>query len=465
MPLYKFMIIISLPHQCFAWIGTVKNLNLWGQNLTDVSILKSLPSLEVVSLALNSLTSLSSFSHLSKLCELYLRRNQISNIHEVQHLSGLKELRILWLCENPIAERSDYRKAVVRAVPWLEVLDDKPVTEVERAAAMRDGEGAMNLETRHGGGGRPGNGFLNSISEDNESPTAFPVHAASPIPPRDIAAPHLPMEDHLRGPGLDIVTMPHQTIDARRRRHVKRWNVTGRGSDSNHDEERRGIEAHGAEGRSDLENELLQTAFHVHPSSSSSSHPFMHASDAVYASSNADVHAAHQRRMDDVDSPSQPMREPNRPVENWPVQEQGRGVGAQPSAAAPSSALTPRGQRNRPSWLGGQDQKRDIKQRIRAASSTDLASKAISYPRGGSTSQFDQPTSTNRADTSLQPDHGSTASPLRSSIGAANSQKPANILFAILSLIKELDVGGLQVVEYEVSKMLRDESTARMGNR
>lgn len=34
---------------------------------------------------------------------------QVADLDEVRHLSGLKNLRVLWLCDNPCASRDDYR--------------------------------------------------------------------------------------------------------------------------------------------------------------------------------------------------------------------------------------------------------------------------------------------------------------------------------------------------------------------
>jgi hypothetical protein len=34
--------------------------------------------------------------------ELFLRKNNISDIQELQYLSGLQHLHVLWLAENPV---------------------------------------------------------------------------------------------------------------------------------------------------------------------------------------------------------------------------------------------------------------------------------------------------------------------------------------------------------------------------
>jgi len=61
----------------------IKNVNLWGNDLDDLSILAELPNVEIVSLSLNKINSLRDFASCSKLQELYLRKNQIHDLAEV----------------------------------------------------------------------------------------------------------------------------------------------------------------------------------------------------------------------------------------------------------------------------------------------------------------------------------------------------------------------------------------------
>ena len=52
-------------------LGSIKNLNLWGTNLDDVSLIQEMPSLEIISLSVNKIRSLKPFSGLPNLRELY----------------------------------------------------------------------------------------------------------------------------------------------------------------------------------------------------------------------------------------------------------------------------------------------------------------------------------------------------------------------------------------------------------
>jgi len=115
-------------------------LNLWGNDLGDVSILQNVPNLEVLALTVNQIESLKDFSKCKKLKELYLRRNNIPpNYNELKHLQDLPYLKVLNLSENPIsaANPSTYRLVTLKYLPNLEKLDDVLVNFVERQQAEK----------------------------------------------------------------------------------------------------------------------------------------------------------------------------------------------------------------------------------------------------------------------------------------------------------------------------------------
>lgn len=62
-------------HACS--LDDVRSLNLWGQGISDVDLLASMPNVEVLSLSVNKIASLSPFAHCHKLQELYLRKNEV----------------------------------------------------------------------------------------------------------------------------------------------------------------------------------------------------------------------------------------------------------------------------------------------------------------------------------------------------------------------------------------------------
>jgi hypothetical protein len=118
----------------------LKNLNLWGCDLEDITVLKQIPNLEVVSLSVNRIKSLKEFGTLKHLKELYLRKNFVSDISELRYLEKCPNLKVLWLSENPIADTKDYRKIVIRTLPNLGKLDDNLISVEERNRAMEDGD-------------------------------------------------------------------------------------------------------------------------------------------------------------------------------------------------------------------------------------------------------------------------------------------------------------------------------------
>ena len=118
-------------------IESIRNLNLWGSNIEDISIIEEMPSLEIVSLSVNKIRSLRPFSNLTNLRELYLRRNLITNLNEIKYLTDCQNLNVLWLSENPICDNPNYRAVVICVLPQLQKLDDIAITDEEREKAEK----------------------------------------------------------------------------------------------------------------------------------------------------------------------------------------------------------------------------------------------------------------------------------------------------------------------------------------
>lgn len=123
-------------------LESVKKLNCWGCNLTDISIFSQMANIEVLTLSVNSISSLAPLAGCVSLCELYLRRNKIPSLSELSHLRPLTRLRVLWLADNPCCgtDSSRYRLTVLRCLPHLQKLDNQVVTEDELALALVEGE-------------------------------------------------------------------------------------------------------------------------------------------------------------------------------------------------------------------------------------------------------------------------------------------------------------------------------------
>lgn len=126
----------------------IKNLNLWGNDLEDISVLQYMPNLEVLSLSVNSVSSLADLKYCLKLSELYLRKNEIRDLGEVLNLRHLQQMRVLWLSDNPCATLPHYRQYVLHHLPNLTKLDSLDVTHEERRqAAEADLDGMQTRVT------------------------------------------------------------------------------------------------------------------------------------------------------------------------------------------------------------------------------------------------------------------------------------------------------------------------------
>ncbi|KAI1292655.1 hypothetical protein HDE_06870 [Halotydeus destructor] len=121
-------------------LRNVKQLNCWGSELTDVSLVKQMPCVQVLSLSVNNITSLIDFGSCKNLQELYLRENKIKDLSQLVHLQDLTNLKKLWLSGNPCTEQPNYRLTVLRALPNLEMLDNVVVTPDEVTQAEEIGD-------------------------------------------------------------------------------------------------------------------------------------------------------------------------------------------------------------------------------------------------------------------------------------------------------------------------------------
>lgn len=129
-------------------LSTIKKLNCWGSDLSDVSIIKRMRQVEVLALSVNKINGLSDFENCQQLKELYLRKNNIQDINEIAYLQGLPELKHLWLEENPCVDKAGpgYRGIVLRALPNLKKLDNIDVTPEEVTEAQRGGGNVIREE-------------------------------------------------------------------------------------------------------------------------------------------------------------------------------------------------------------------------------------------------------------------------------------------------------------------------------
>ena len=109
----------------------IQTINLWGSEISDISILSQCRNLEIVSLSLNNISNISPLKKCTKLREIYLRKNKICSLSQIDNLKNLKELRILWLDENPISNLENYKEYILKTLPQVIKLDNVPIIQRE----------------------------------------------------------------------------------------------------------------------------------------------------------------------------------------------------------------------------------------------------------------------------------------------------------------------------------------------
>lgn len=138
-------------------LGDIKKLNMWGFDLSDISIIEKFRTLEEVSFSFNLIENLMPFSKCKNICSLSLKHNLISDYQQLQYLTKLQKLKNLWLAENPISSDPLYRLKVIKGLPNLKQLDDQDISEAERnkAFSMNNEDNAsiilpeIKSETKH----------------------------------------------------------------------------------------------------------------------------------------------------------------------------------------------------------------------------------------------------------------------------------------------------------------------------
>lgn len=129
---------LSLPPPSFSLLpalSEVRNLNLWGNDYSDIRVLRDCPNLEILSLSVNQIRTLADLAHCTQLRELYLRKNKIADLSEILHLIHLPHLSVLWLSENPCCSAPNYREFILSKLPHLTKLDNSSITDEEREMA------------------------------------------------------------------------------------------------------------------------------------------------------------------------------------------------------------------------------------------------------------------------------------------------------------------------------------------
>ncbi|CAB4054794.1 CFAP410 [Lepeophtheirus salmonis] len=159
-------------------MSSVTKLNCWGAELSDISIVRKLKNVQVLSLSVNNIHSLSDIQYCSNLKELYIRKNKIQELSDICWLRGLSSLTNLWLEENPCCASGSYseqyyRHTVIKALPQLRKLDNVEITPGEMVEAVSVGLELIPPHDRENNGYSSYNGSCNNsksspnTNEDN----------------------------------------------------------------------------------------------------------------------------------------------------------------------------------------------------------------------------------------------------------------------------------------------------------
>jgi hypothetical protein len=116
-------------------IGDIKCLNLWGCDIEDISILQRLENIEIITLSVNNIKSLDSLSKCHKIRELYIRKNLIEDLNQLKNLKECKDLKLIWIEDNPCTRIENYRLHIIKILPQLTKLDNIIITTEEREQA------------------------------------------------------------------------------------------------------------------------------------------------------------------------------------------------------------------------------------------------------------------------------------------------------------------------------------------
>ena len=120
--------IILSKYPKYSSIHEITKLNIWGEDIEDISILFKMPNLEILSLSSNKISSLYPLSNCLNMREIYLRNNNIYSFEELYHLKNLPKLKVLWLEGNPITKEQFYTEKVLNILPKLHNLDNKNIS-------------------------------------------------------------------------------------------------------------------------------------------------------------------------------------------------------------------------------------------------------------------------------------------------------------------------------------------------
>ena len=82
----------------------IRFLNIWGNQISDISILSSFPKKKKINLNNNQIEDISAFKNLTNIKELSLKDNNIKDLQQIEYLKNNKKKKKLNLINNPICK-------------------------------------------------------------------------------------------------------------------------------------------------------------------------------------------------------------------------------------------------------------------------------------------------------------------------------------------------------------------------
>ncbi|KAF4102716.1 hypothetical protein G5714_015599 [Onychostoma macrolepis] len=142
---------LNLQHSCLA---DVRSLTLPGTYEGKIchlgASLKNFVRLKSLDLSHNALVTVQGVEHLEMLERLNLYYNRLASLQDIFSLHKLQNLKELDLRLNPVVKKHPhYRLYLVHAMTKLRKLDDCPVRDRERKAALMHLSSEANLDTNH----------------------------------------------------------------------------------------------------------------------------------------------------------------------------------------------------------------------------------------------------------------------------------------------------------------------------
>ena len=101
----------------------IRFLNIWGNMLSDISIISNFTSLEKINLNSNLIEDITALKNLKNIKELSLKDNKISDINQLENLRNCKKLEKLMLLNNPISNSVNYYQKILEVLPNLKEID------------------------------------------------------------------------------------------------------------------------------------------------------------------------------------------------------------------------------------------------------------------------------------------------------------------------------------------------------